>query len=232
MYVGAQLIYVVCFSNGAPPASEEVNHKQGDKPGWIARNYPMRGWKTLIWEGGTRVAGFIHSPLLPKQVQGTVSYELYHVTDWLPTIVGFSGGSTSRNFALDGHDMWPSLSTGTLSPRTEMLYNVNPLCDAGQAGAPKAALRMNMQQGAMKLMSWCYEIAGVAGGTVTRPVNCPANSAACDAEFKKGPVLYNLTADIGERINIAGQNPDIVQKMLARLKTLAVRCAQPPCHIH
>lgn len=52
-----------------------------------------------------RVAGFVHSPLLPAEVQGTTSWELYHVTDWLPTIVTLAGGSTQRNFALDGHDM-------------------------------------------------------------------------------------------------------------------------------
>ena len=56
-----------------------------------------------------------------------------------------------------------------------MIYNVNPLCDGGQAGAPKAALRM----GDYKLMSWCYEVAGIAGGSVTRPVSCPANSDQC-----------------------------------------------------
>jgi hypothetical protein len=87
----------------------------------------------------------------------------------------------------------PSLSTAAASPRTEMLYNVNPLCDGGQAGAPKAALRM----GDYKLMSWCYEVAGVAGGTITRPIACDAESTACDPEFKKGPVLYNLRLDIG-----------------------------------
>lgn len=46
-------------------------------------------------------------------------------------------------------------------------------------------------------MSWCYEVAGIGGGTITRPVACPANSTACDPEFKKGPVLYNLVDDIG-----------------------------------
>ena len=65
-----------------------------------------------------------------------------------------------------------------------MLYNVNPLCDAGQAGAPKAALRMNMQQG-LKIMSWCYEIAGVAGGTVTRPISYPANSLIVTRNSRK-----------------------------------------------
>ena len=71
-----------------------------------------------------RVAGFLHSKLLPAKIRGTVSEELYHVTDWLPTIVALAGGSTARNFALVGHDLWPSLSTGTSSPRTEMLYHL------------------------------------------------------------------------------------------------------------
>jgi hypothetical protein len=26
----------------------------------------------------------------------------------------YAGGDTSKNFALDGHDLWPSISTGTV----------------------------------------------------------------------------------------------------------------------
>ena len=33
--------------------------------------------------------------------------------------------------------------------------------------------------GDYKLMSWCYEVAGIGGGSVTRPVSCPANSDQC-----------------------------------------------------
>ena len=57
------------------------------------------------------------------------------VTDWLPTIAGLVGADTSRNFALDGHDMLPSIvSNGaTASPRTEMLYGVNPLVDGEES---------------------------------------------------------------------------------------------------
>ena len=95
---------------------------EGRAPGYIARNHPFRGHKALVWEGGVRVPGFVHSPLLPEGVRGTESHSLYHVTDWLPTIVGAAGGSTtSGNLALDGHDIWPSLASGQSSPRTEML---------------------------------------------------------------------------------------------------------------
>ena len=64
------------------------------------------------------------------------------MTDWLPTIVAAAGGDTSINQPLDGHDIWQSLATGGPSPRTEMLYNVNPLTEAGQAGHPHAGLRV------------------------------------------------------------------------------------------
>ena len=83
-----------------------------------------------------------------------------------------------------------------------------------RAGAPKAALRI----GDFKIMSWCCEVAGVADGNVTRPVACPANSTACDPEFKKGPVLYNLADDESETNNVAAKHPELLKKMLARLE--------------
>lgn len=217
---------VIIFSsdNGAPPASEDVNHRRGSNPGWIARNYPFRGNKALIWEGGTRVAGFVSSPLLPAKVRGTESNELFHVTDWLPTITKLGGGNTHRNLPLDGHDIWPSLSTGGASPRTEMLYNVNPLCHGGQAGAPKAALRM----GDYKVLAWCYSIKGIDGAKQTGPVSAP-HGKGHDPEFEKGPVLYDLAKDPSETTNIAHDpaNADLLRKMLARLKVLAEESVQP-----
>ena len=62
------------------------------------------GWKSQIWDGGLHVAGFVHSPLLPKSAQGTQHHGLFHVTDWLPTIVAAAGGDTSINQPLDGGD--------------------------------------------------------------------------------------------------------------------------------
>lgn len=48
-------------------------------------NYPLRGIKDTLFEGGVRDAAFIWSPLIVQS--GRVSNDLVHVTDWLPTLL-------------------------------------------------------------------------------------------------------------------------------------------------
>eukprot|EP01060_Flectonema_neradi_P003334 TRINITY_DN1213_c1_g1_i2.p1 TRINITY_DN1213_c1_g1~~TRINITY_DN1213_c1_g1_i2.p1 ORF type:complete len:531 (+),score=87.69 TRINITY_DN1213_c1_g1_i2:74-1666(+) len=215
---------VIFFSsdNGAPPV-DGVSHTVGSNPGWGQRNFPFRGHKSEIWEGGTRVAGFVHSPLLPKEVRGTVSHEHYHITDWLPTIVSLSGGRLPPN--IDGHDIWTSVSQGTKSPRTEHLYNINPLCHAGQAGSPKAGLRI----GDMKVLTYCYSINGIDNATFTGPVSAPEGTKDIDPEFYKGPVLYNLTADPSETTNLAhdSEYKQVLDNLLKRLELFANQSVIP-----
>eukprot|EP00937_MAST-01D_sp_MAST-1D-sp2_P004705 g4705.t1 len=219
-------LIVFSSDNGAPPASADVNHQQGANPGWIARNYPFRGHKALIWEGGTRVAGFVHAPseaLVPRAARGRTYDGLMHLTDWLPTLARVAGASTARNLPLDGHDQWDALTgAAAASPRTEMLYGINPL-PSGQAGNPKAGLRV----GDWKLLTWAYTIEGVGGANATGPVSAKPSDKNADPEFLKGPVLYNLKDDPAERSNLATANPDRVKSMLARLQTFAEGSVYP-----
>ncbi|KAL4224867.1 hypothetical protein ACF0H5_015563 [Mactra antiquata] len=85
-------------------------------------NWPLRGAKSTLWEGGTRVPTFVYSNTLLKKT-GIVNNGLVHVTDWFPTLVKLAGGET--NPFLDGVDQWLSLSRSWPSKRTEFVYNIN-----------------------------------------------------------------------------------------------------------
>ena len=69
-------------------------------------NWPLRGWKTSLWEGGIRGVGLVHSPLIPESQRGTVSTDLIHVSDWFPTIVAGLAKGSLTGLSLDGFNVW------------------------------------------------------------------------------------------------------------------------------
>jgi arylsulfatase A-like enzyme len=87
-------------------------------------NGPYRNGKGSLYEGGTRVCALANWPGHIKP--GTIVDGMIHVVDWLPTLAGLSGASTAKCKPLDGLDVWPAISTGAPSPRTEVIYNVEP----------------------------------------------------------------------------------------------------------
>ncbi|XP_077524629.1 arylsulfatase B-like isoform X1 [Amblyomma americanum] len=86
-------------------------------------NWPLRGMKGTLWEGGIRASAFIWSPRLAASRR--VSTQLMHVSDWLPTLYSAAGGNVKNLGPLDGVDMWQALSKGILSPRFELLHDTD-----------------------------------------------------------------------------------------------------------
>jgi len=86
-------------------------------------NFPLRGTKGTLYEGGTRGIGFIHSPLLKSK--GYTTSNLMHAVDWLPTLMSSIGKNISTFSALDGVNQWQAINKPNIkAPREEVVYNI------------------------------------------------------------------------------------------------------------
>jgi arylsulfatase A-like enzyme len=93
----------------------------------------------MNYEGGTRVVAFANWPgHIPAG--GTVN-EMMHAVDWYPTLASLAGASTARCKPLDGLDLWPTIAGGKPSPRTEVVYNIEPYRAAVRQGDWKLVWR-------------------------------------------------------------------------------------------
>ncbi|TGS09380.1 sulfatase [Mesorhizobium sp. M2E.F.Ca.ET.209.01.1.1] len=96
-----------------------------------ADNGPYRDGKGTLYEGGTRSVAFMN---WPGKIKPGVFNGLMHVVDMLPTLAGLAGAKPGKDKPLDGMDMWPAISEGKPSPRTEIVYNVDPMTGAVREG--------------------------------------------------------------------------------------------------
>ncbi|KAJ1529683.1 hypothetical protein ONE63_006438 [Megalurothrips usitatus] len=120
-------IILFMSDNGAPTIGNPY-------PNW-GSNAPHRGLKETLWEGGVKGAAVLWSPLLNRRPR--VSFDLLHVTDWLPTLYSAAGGRPyDLPPDLDGVDQWTSLANDLPSRRSEILINIDER-------ARNAAVRQN-----------------------------------------------------------------------------------------
>ena len=87
-------------------------------------NGPFRDGKGSLYEGGTRVCALANWPGRIKA--GLTVNEMVHVVDLYPTFAALAGAKTDKCKPLDGLNVWSTISEGAPSPRTEVVYNVEP----------------------------------------------------------------------------------------------------------
>eukprot|EP00638_Chattonella_subsalsa_P000742 CAMPEP_0117763012 /NCGR_PEP_ID=MMETSP0947-20121206/18339_1 /TAXON_ID=44440 /ORGANISM="Chattonella subsalsa, Strain CCMP2191" /LENGTH=540 /DNA_ID=CAMNT_0005584547 /DNA_START=77 /DNA_END=1699 /DNA_ORIENTATION=+ len=174
-------------------------------------NWPLRGEKETLWEGGTKAVSFVHgggTSLLKKT--GYRYNGLLHITDWLPTLLHLAGGMPSElPDNLDGHDVWDAISKGGVSPRDLVLYNVDDKWGCGAVRSGKWKYVRNGNCNKPKLGWWKVppEVSAVE-----RP-SPPTPEDGSDDLW-----LINLEEDPLESNNLADEFPEIVQEMQTLLQ--------------
>ena len=90
-----------------------------------------REGKGTLFEGGCRVAALANWPghIRPQTVDGII-----HAVDVFPTFATLAGASTAKCKPLDGLNVWSTIADGKPSPRSEVIYNVEPFRAAIRQG--------------------------------------------------------------------------------------------------
>jgi arylsulfatase A-like enzyme len=148
---------------------------------------PLRGFKRSMYEGGIRVPLIARWPGRTKA--GTVSEHLCYFADMMPTFADLAGALQYMPADVDGLSIVPTL-TGRADEQKqhEFLYWEWQRFNWGK--------RKNVPDGLMQAV---------------RMGNWKAVRHKSNMPFE----LYDLSGDIGEKNNVAGEHPEIVAKIEA-----------------
>eukprot|EP00939_MAST-03C_sp_MAST-3C-sp1_P004453 g4453.t1 len=120
--------------------------KGGDAVG--ARNWPLRGGKHSVWEGGVRATAFVSGRGVAEKLKGGTFDGLMHGADWFPTLADVAGFDLNGTLPLDGVSQFSFLfeegrgrrgnGDGHAQREEVVLGNATDLC-SWKAGDPRRA---------------------------------------------------------------------------------------------
>eukprot|EP00448_Togula_jolla_P019505 CAMPEP_0170588842 /NCGR_PEP_ID=MMETSP0224-20130122/11046_1 /TAXON_ID=285029 /ORGANISM="Togula jolla, Strain CCCM 725" /LENGTH=587 /DNA_ID=CAMNT_0010912587 /DNA_START=75 /DNA_END=1838 /DNA_ORIENTATION=+ len=200
----------------------------GGPPHGGATNFPLRGGKEMMWEGGIRAAAFVSGGFVPKQRRGKTLGGIIHIADWYATLSHLAGADSHDELAalhglppIDSINQWPWLSGSVedaKSPRQELAVTDSVLIEGpwkfmrgtfafGGWQGPNSTNQTQPEHGTLMGVI-AGRTDGKAHGTL---VDC--GSEGC---------LFNLEEDWTEHTEVRKENPTVATKMAQRLDELVV----------
>ena len=169
-----------------------------------ANNWPLRGGKYSVFEGGIRAAAFVSGGAVPLHERGTKKSGIVHIADWYGTLCKLAGVEVFDDRAaaaglppVDSLDVWPYLSgAAESSPRS--IVPVEKTC---------------LISGDWKLIT-----AATQPGFWQGPRFPNGSSVELEASACSGGCLFNVESDPTEQLNLYEQRPDMVEQMSLQLK--------------
>ncbi len=177
-----------------------------------ASNYPKRGGKCSLWEGGTTGDGFLSGPALARLgvPSGTRFPHLFHVVDWFPTIAEWIGVVPRHQDELDGRSQVESVQQRGAPPaRTELFIGF----------VDQQVVEQNHWFGpSLRHLNWKIVQGEYAGPDEFNPhpqgTLHPMPGGLSNATY----LLFDLNQDPLERVNLADDYPEVLQDLIYKLK--------------
>jgi len=170
----------------------------GGTAGVRVYNAGMRGGKTSVHEGGSRVPLFVRWPAA-KWKPDVVDRIVAHV-DLFPTLLDLCEATAPDPATVDGLSLRPLLEAGNQAAWPERtLFIHNPIDETNRYPGAVRTERYRLVR----------EIEGPAGGSRAK-----ANDASATPWQ-----LYDMQADPGQRNDVAADHPDIVTELSARYES-------------
>jgi arylsulfatase A len=200
---------LVIFSsdNGAPARPPLLGAKMAKSGGRFpgrdlaGSNGPLRAGKGTTFEGGLRVPAIFRWP--KTLAAGRTIAEPISTLDLFPTVAALTDAKLPSNRVLDGSDVSKFLIRDEPLPARMLCHYFGPQLQAVREGKWKLFLPIE-QLPKKRLPSLWF-------------VHQPELFARQHRLWPK-PTLYDLSVDIGEATDVVAQNPEVVDRLLARAR--------------
>ena len=208
-------LFIFMSDNGASPPNS-------------GSNWPLRGGKHTLYEGGTRVPAFISGLGLKPRTES----RMFHITDWYPTILG-AVDPLEHDENLDGINQWKALQDKSVPwPRHSIIYNIDDITK--KTPNPVSAIRVDnwkyiwRETGAWN--GWYFPPEDKMSshsrdnwkGFVYKKIGYfPKNNSTKKGRIQVRDQLFDLSKDPSEKNNLADKYPGKVLELKQIIKETA-----------
>ena len=175
-----------------------------------------------------RHGAFVGGGLLNENRRGAETNALIHVTDIYPTVMDLIGAKATNNSVLDGMSVLNVIQYNDVSPRSEILHNIDPcncesnlgICGAIRINNWKLVVGNEVTKKTQCFSDWsCPNVDVNTVGTST--INCggdpPILNMTTDCPYNGDACLYDLSNDPCEYYDVKHKYPDAYNQLLNRL---------------
>jgi len=220
--------------------------------GTMASNYPFRGGKHSLYEGGVNAASFIWGPpwlSTHASSSATIVNEswggLAHVTDVGLSLLEAAGiAPLPQNRSRHGVSFWgPLTQRAALSNRSSVIVNVDYTLPSQAAIVTESGWKLILGQAGDPSCDYWSTPVGEKGppppdappmANSTMPIPFDSSSSSSRSNMQQlwpladmRPTLYNLTVDPRETTNVSASHPEVVTLLLAELERWGSSVAIP-----